>query len=70
MQNFLALHIKAVDVNEFSKPKLLSEYILYQEERAFGHQPEIFRVTQLINCKNILFINLYRKFQKQFCVSF
>ena len=36
----------------------------------FGFQPGIFGVTQLIVNENILFSDLERTFQKQFCVSF
>ena len=35
----------------------------------FGFQPGIFPVTQLMNYENILFSNLDRTFQKQFCDS-
>ena len=50
---------------------LLHLYISWIRKRGqFGFQPGVFRVTQLMNCENILFINLDRAFKKQFCNSF
>ena len=37
---------------------------------SFGHQPGNFSVMQLMNYKNILFINLDRIFQLKFCITF